>query len=139
MHFQGFASWCSNSLLSSVEYYSKKENLRLSAHLTRESSSIMAWVLSSFTNRVLSKLDFVIWCSLLCVKRPVDFTLYACVCVCLKFPCVFTYHVNRELMDFVNIIFCALVIFAKRGWRSYHRLIFCIFGMMICVACSLVA
>lgn len=99
----------------------------------------MAWVLSSFTNRVLSKLDFVIWCSLLCVKRPVDFTLYACVCVCLKFPCVFTYHVNRELMDFVNIIFCALVIFAKRGWRSYHRLIFCIFGMMICVACSLVA
>lgn len=84
----------------------------------------MAWVLSSFTNRVLSKLDFVIWCSLLCVKRPVDFTLYACVCVCLKFPCVFTYHVNRELMDFVNIIFCALVIFAKRGWRSYHSLIF---------------
>lgn len=51
----------------------------------------------------------MIRCSLLRVKRPVEFTLYACACVCLIFPCVFTYHVNRELIDFVNIIFVHLL------------------------------
>lgn len=98
----------------------------------------MVWVLFFFINRVLSKFDFVSWCFLFCVKRLVDFILYVCVCVCLKFFCVFIYYVNRELMDFVNIIFCVFVIFVKRGWRLYYRLIFCIFGMMICVACLFV-